>query len=66
MDTRGGKRIGSGRKAMDPEKKRVPVCISVSPETKLMIAQMRARGIRIGIDLDKLVLEKFSRLEIDK
>lgn len=42
----GGSRPGSGRKPAVQEKKRSQISISVSPETKRMIDELRRRKIK--------------------
>ena len=51
--TLGGSRIGAGRKPISKDKKRVQVSISVSPETKAIITDLRHKGIRVGEIVDK-------------
>lgn len=53
---RGGKRAGSGRKKATPGEKRIPMIISVSPETKAKaMAISKERGIPIGRLFDNLI-----------
>lgn len=58
-ENRGGSRHGSGRKPAVQEKKRIQISISVSPETKGMINEMRKRKVKIGQVVDKLIHEYF-------
>ena len=59
IETRGGSRPGSGRKPADPEKKRSQISISVSPETKRMIDEMRKRKVKVGQVVDELIHQYF-------
>lgn len=63
--TRGGKRPGAGRPFLEnPRKKRVQMCISVDPNTKIMAEAMRDDGIKIGKIVDQAVMgvcERWSR-----
>ena len=58
-ETRGGSRPGSGRKPAVQEKKRVQISISVSPETKRMVDELRGRKIKVGQVIDELVRQYF-------
>ena len=49
----GGKREGSGRKAIHPSEKRVQMSVSVSPETKERLASLRQEGNVIGKLIDQ-------------
>lgn len=59
IETRGGARPGSGRKPAVQEKKRVQISISVSPETKRMVDELRGRKIKVGQVFDELVRQYF-------
>lgn len=50
---RGGKREGSGRKAIHPAEKRVQMSISVAPETKEKLSALRKNGVVIGKLIDR-------------
>lgn len=52
---RGGARAGAGRKTMTEQSKRVQVSISVSPETKAKIDQLRKRNVKVGQLVDDLL-----------
>ena len=58
-ENRGGSRPGSGRKPAVQEKKRIQISISVDPETKGMINEMRKRKVKIGPVVDELIREYF-------
>ena len=52
----GGARSGAGRKAVDPEDKRVQIVITIDRDTRDKIkAISRARNIRIGRLIDEMV-----------
>lgn len=53
--TSGGKRLGSGRKPFPPEEKRVRLCLTVAPETKRAIEQLKADGVKVGVLIDDLI-----------
>lgn len=53
--SRGGKRADSGRKKLSEERKRVQVSLSVSPETKRRITELRERKVKVGEVIDELV-----------
>ena len=59
IETRGGARPGSGRKPSSLEKKRVQVSISVSPQTKRMIDELRERKVKVGQVVDELIRQYF-------
>jgi len=59
IETRGGLRPGSGRKSASQEEKRVQISISVSPETKTMIQELRRRKVKIGQVVDELIRQYF-------
>ena len=54
--TWGGARSGAGRKAVDPEDKRVQIVITIDRDTREKLkAISRARKIRIGRLIDEMV-----------
>lgn len=59
IETRGGSRPGCGRKPAVKEKKRSQISISVSPETKRMIDEMRKRKVKVGQVVDELIRQYF-------
>ena len=59
IETRGGSRPGCGRKPVVQEKKRCQISISVSPETKGMIDEMRKRKVNVGQVVDELIRQYF-------
>ena len=59
IETRGGARPGSGRKSASQEEKRVQISISVSPETKTMIQELRMRKVKVGQVMDELIRQYF-------
>lgn len=59
IKTRGGSRPGCGRKPAVHEKKRSQISISVSPETKRMIDEMRKRKVKVGQVVDELIRQYF-------
>ena len=59
IETRGGSRPGSGRKPAVQEKKRIQISISVSPETKGIINEMRKRKVKIGQVVDEVIHQYF-------
>ena len=59
IETRGGSRPGCGRKPAVQEKKRIQISISVSPETKRIIDEMRKRKVKIGQVVDELIHKYF-------
>lgn len=62
-ENRGGARPGSGRKPAVQEKKRIQISISVSPETKGMIDEMRKRRVKVGQVVDELIRQYFEEKE---
>ena len=58
-ENRGGSRPGSGRKPAVQEKKRIQISISVSPETKTMIQELRRRKVKVGQVVDELIRQYF-------
>lgn len=59
IETRGGLRPGCGRKPAVQEKKRSQISISVSPETKRVIDEMRKRKVKVGQVVDELIRQYF-------
>ena len=59
VETRGGSRPGCGRKPVVQEKKRIHITISVSPETKRMIDELRRRKVKVGQVVDELIRQYF-------
>ena len=59
----GGKRDGSGRKAVDQAEKRVQVSISVAPETKVRMEQIRQHGDKVGKVVDILIEQYCAELK---
>ena len=59
IETRGGSRPGSGRKPAVQGKKRIQISISVSPETKRMIDELRSRKVKVGQVVDELIRQYF-------
>lgn len=59
IETRGGSRPGSGRKPAVQGKKRCQISISVSPETKRMIDELRRRKVKVGQVVDELIRQYF-------
>ena len=59
IETRGGSRPGSGRKPAVRGKKRIQISISVSPETKRVIDEMRKRKVKVGQVVDELIRQYF-------
>ena len=59
IETRGGSRPGCGRKPAVKEKKRSQISISVSPETKRIIDEMRKRKVKVGQVMDELIRQHF-------
>lgn len=58
-ENRGGARPGSGRKPAVQVKKRIQISISVSPETKRMIDELRRRKVKVGQMVDELIRQYF-------
>ena len=58
-ENRGGSRPGSGRKPAVQDKKRIQISISVSPETKRMIDEMRKKKVKVGQVVDELIHQYF-------
>lgn len=55
----GGSRPGSGRPFTSPDKKRVQISISVSPETMAIVQELRRRGVKVGLVVDDLLRQYF-------
>ena len=55
----GGLRPGCGRKPVVQEKKRSQISISISPETKRMIDELRKRKVKVGQVVDELIRQYF-------
>lgn len=58
-ENRGGSRPGSGRKPAVQNRKRIQISISVSPETKGMIDEMRKKKVKVGQVVDELIRQYF-------
>ena len=58
-DARGGSRAGCGRKPAVQGKKMCQISISVSPESKRMIDEMRKRKVKVGQVVDELIRQYF-------
>ena len=58
-ENRGGSRPGSGRKPAVQDSKRIQISISVSPETKRMIDEMRKKKVKVGKVVDELIRQYF-------
>lgn len=54
---RGGARTGAGRHEVSAEVKRVSLTISVSPQSRDIIAVLRERGVKIGPAFDAMIAE---------
>ena len=57
----GGKRPGAGRKPIDPKEKRVQVSISVSPDTKDTIRELREKGYDVNKYVENCILGLYMR-----
>ena len=53
--SRGGSRTGAGRKALNPEERRVPVCLSVSAEAKRRLQELRKMGVAVNDMVDEYI-----------
>ena len=62
-ENRGGSRPGSGRRPAVQGKKRIQISISVSPETKRMIDELRKRRVKVGQVVDELIRQYFEDKE---
>ena len=61
IESRGGKRVGCGRKYINPSTKRVQTTISVAPETRdKMRFLAKEKNIRIGRIIDQVVNEIYN------
>lgn len=61
--TSGGKRPGAGRPFLkNPKDKKVQICVTIHPTTKLMIETMKQDGVKIGKVVDEAVHEVIRRL----
>ena len=59
-DNRGGARPGAGRKAYDPDKKRIQITISVHRDTRDKLnAIAKAKGISPGRVVDEIVKDEW-------
>jgi hypothetical protein len=59
----GGKRPGAGRPFLEnPKDKKVQICVTIHPNTKIMIETMKQDGIKIGKIVDEAVKGVFERL----
>ena len=59
IETRGGSRPRCGRKPAAQGKKRSQISISVSPETKRRIDEIRKRKVHVGQVVDELIHQYF-------
>ena len=57
----GGKRQGAGRKPIDPKEKKVQVSISVSPDTKDTIRELREKGYDVNKYVENCILGLYMR-----
>ena len=56
QENRGGARPGAGRKAKDPDEKRVQIIVTVDPDTKVKLdAISKARQMKPGRIIDEMV-----------
>lgn len=53
--SKGGARPGAGRKPLPPDKKRVPICFSVTPETKRRMQILRAQGEKVSALFEHII-----------
>lgn len=60
IEIRGGARPGAGRPSVEPDDLRVQLSVSVAPETKRMLQELRSRGVRTGRLIDDLVGRYFA------
>jgi len=59
-DNRGGARPGAGRKAKEPEEKRIQITISVHRDTRDKLnAISKAKGISTGRVVDEMVKDEW-------
>lgn len=61
---KGGRRDGCGRHPMPEGRKRVQTTISIDPVTKARMEDLKARGVKMGREIDSLVERLY--LDIDK
>ena len=60
--TSGGKRPGAGRPLLkNPKDKNLQICVTIHPDTKIMIETMKQYGIKIGKIVDEAVKDVFER-----
>ena len=57
----GGKRQGAGRKPIDPKEKKVQVSISVSPDTKDTIRELREKGYDVNKYIERCIVGLYMR-----
>ena len=57
----GGRRQGAGRKPIDPKEKKVQVSISVSPDTKDTIRELREKGYDVNKYVENCILGLYMR-----
>lgn len=57
----GGKREGAGRKPIDPKERKVQVSISVSPDTKDTIRELREKGYDVNKYVENCILGLYMR-----
>lgn len=61
IENRGGKRVGCGRKSINPSIKRVQTTISIAPETRDKIRFLaKKKNIRIGRIIDQVIDEIYN------
>lgn len=56
MATRGGARIGAGRKR-EGEEIRVNLTVKIDPQTKEKIARLKAKGFKVGKTIDEMIAQ---------
>lgn len=57
----GGKRQGAGRKPINPKDKKVQVSISVSPDTKDTIRELREKGYDVNKYVESCITALYMR-----
>lgn len=57
----GGKRPGAGRKPINPKEKKVQVSISVSPDTKDTIRELREKGYDVNKYVESCITALYMR-----
>ena len=57
----GGRRDGAGRKPINPKDKKVQVSISVSPDTKDTIRELREKGYDVNKYVENCILGLYMR-----